>query len=148
MIGCKGFTGNLSVREEDFVTSNSCSIIDNLSRIGGNWLDIKSAVRHKKDIFAFLELHVEQGKVLEDGGLDIGIVNGIVGQKRITVRVKGQANHAGTTPMSNRNDALLAASKIIVGIEKIAQTTSESAVATVGKSVSYTHLTLPTIYSV
>ncbi len=120
MIGCKGFTGNLSVKEEDFVTSNSCSIIDNLSRIGGNWLEIKSAARSKKDIFAFLELHVEQGKVLEDGGLDIGIVNGIVGQKRITVRVKGQANHAGTTPMSNRNDALLAASKIIVGIEQIA----------------------------
>ena len=133
MIGCKGFTGNLSLNEEDFITSNSCSIIDNLSRIGGNWLDIKSAVRSKKDIFAFLELHVEQGKVLEDGGLDIGIVNGIVGQKRITVRVKGQANHAGTTPMSNRNDALLAASKIIVGIEQIAKTTSESAVATVGK---------------
>ena len=133
MVGCKGFTGNLSLNEEDFITSNSCSIIDNLSRIGGNWLDIKSAVRSKKDIFAFLELHVEQGKVLEDGGLDIGIVNGIVGQKRITVRVKGQANHAGTTPMSNRNDALLAASKIIVGIEQIAKTTSESAVATVGK---------------
>jgi len=133
MIGCKGFTGNLSVNEEDFITSNSCSIIDNLSRIGGNWLEIKSAARSKKDIFAFLELHVEQGKVLEDGGLDIGIVNGIVGQKRITVKVKGQANHAGTTPMSNRNDALLAASKIIVGIEQIAKTTSESAVATVGK---------------
>jgi len=133
MVGCKGFTGNLSLNEEDFVTSNSCSIIDNLSRIGGNWLEIKSAARNKKDIFAFLELHVEQGKVLEDGGLDIGIVNGIVGQKRITVSVKGQANHAGTTPMSNRNDALLAASKIIVGIEQIAKTTSESAVATVGK---------------
>jgi len=137
MIGCKGFTGNLSVNEEDFITSNSCSIIDNLSRIGGNWLEIKSAARSKKDIFAFLELHVEQGKVLEDGGLDIGIVNGIVGQKRITVRVKGQANHAGTTPMSNRNDALLAASKIIVGIEQIAKTTSESAVATVGKLKLY-----------
>ena len=133
MIGCKGFTGNLSLNEEDFITSNSCSIIHNLSRIGGNWLEIKSAARSKKDIFAFLELHVEQGKVLEDGGLDIGIVNGIVGQKRITVKVTGQANHAGTTPMSNRNDALLAASKIIVGIEQIAKTTSESAVATVGK---------------
>ena len=133
MIGCKGFTGNLSANEEDFITSNSRSIIENLSRIGGNWLEIKSAVRSKKDIFAFLELHVEQGKVLEDGGLDIGIVNGIVGQKRITVKVTGQANHAGTTPMSNRNDALLAASKIIVGIEQIAKTTSESAVATVGK---------------
>ncbi len=137
MIGCKGFTGNLSVNEEDFITSNSCSIIDNLSRIGGNWLEIKSAARSKKDIFAFLELHVEQGKVLEDGGLDIGIVNGIVGQKRITVKVIGQANHAGTTPMSNRNDALLAASKIIVGIEQIAKTTSESAVATVGKLKLY-----------
>ena len=99
MVGCKGFTGNLSLNEEDLITSNSRSIIDNLSRIGGNWLDIKSAVRRKKDIFAFLELHVEQGKVLEDGGLDIGIVNGIVGQKRITVKVTGQANHAGTTPM-------------------------------------------------
>ena len=54
------------------------------------------------------------GEVLEDGGLDIGIVNGIVGQKRITVRVKGQANHAGTTPMSNRNDALLAALNSII----------------------------------
>ena len=133
MIGCKGFTGNLSSNDKDFFTTNSHSIIDNLSRIGGNWYEIKKAARSTKEIFAFIELHVEQGKVLEQGDLDIGIVNRIVGQKRILVKVKGQANHAGTTPMSARSDSLLAASRIIVGIEKIARDTSNDAVATVGQ---------------
>ena len=133
MIGSKGFSGNISDNPEDYLTSNSESIISNLYKVGGDWENIKNSARNKNHIFAFLELHVEQGKLLEEGGFDIGIVNGIVGQKRITVKVSGQANHAGTTCMTKRSDALLAASRIIVGIEQIALDISKTAVATVGR---------------
>ena len=61
----------------------------------------------KPDIKAFLELHVEQGPVLDVQQLDIGVVQGIVGQRRCSVSVFGQENHAGTTPMNMRNDALV-----------------------------------------
>ena len=72
----------------------------------------------KPDIKAFLELHVEQGPVLDCQQLDIGIVQGIVGQRRCSVSVFGQENHAGTTPMNMRNDALVKTAEIITYINQ------------------------------
>jgi hydantoinase/carbamoylase family amidase len=69
---------------------------------------------------AFVELHIEQGPVLEDRGIDIGVVSGIVGVRRWTARFEGQANHAGTTPMGLRRDALAAAAEVVLGIEELA----------------------------
>ena len=88
--------------------------------------------REEGDIFAFLELHVEQGPVLDKHGADIGIVEGIVGQRRCSFSIKGQANHAGTTPMNMRDDALVKASDLIKYVYEEAGK-YDGLVATVGK---------------
>ena len=95
--------------------------------------DVEDAVRDIEEIRAFLELHIEQGEVLEHEQLPIGIVNGIAGITRYRITVKGEANHAGTTPMNLRNDALTTAAKLITDIEEIANTFADPFVATVGK---------------
>jgi allantoate deiminase len=82
---------------------------------------------------AFIELHIEQGSVLEREGRQIGIVQGIVGQRRFTFEVKGEANHAGTTPMSYRKDALCGASEMILAIRDAAVAYGDPMVATVGR---------------
>jgi len=82
-------------------------------------------------MLAFLELHVEQGPVLETAGVAIGIVEGIVGQRRYYISVTGVARHAGTTPMALRQDALVAAAQIVLAVHQIAQQPGDQ-VATVG----------------
>ncbi len=81
---------------------------------------------------AFVEFHIEQGPVLESEGLSVAAVTGIVGQTRLSVEWKGQANHAGTTPMHLRHDALAAAAEWIHAVEAAARQT-DGLVATVGK---------------
>jgi N-carbamoyl-L-amino-acid hydrolase len=83
---------------------------------------------------AYLELHVEQGPVLETAGLPVGIVEGIVGITWLDLRLKGRADHAGPSPMPLRRDALAAAARLVVGVEGIARETDD-AVATVGRLV-------------
>ena len=85
----------------------------------------------RPDIKAFLELHVEQGPVLDFQQKDIGVVSGIVGQRRCSFSVFGQENHAGTTPMNMRDDALVKTSEIISYINERA-INHEGLVATVG----------------
>jgi allantoate deiminase len=80
----------------------------------------------------FVEIHIEQGPVLEAEGLSVAVVTGIVGQTRITLEFTGQANHAGTTPMRLRHDALAAAAEWIAQVESLAMAT-DGLVATVGK---------------
>ena len=79
------------------------------------------ALKKRDDIAAAFELHIEQGQVLEAGGIAVGIVSGIVGIIRLEVVLHGQANHAGTTPMPLRHDALTAAAEIILAAETLAQ---------------------------
>lgn len=80
----------------------------------------------------YLELHIEQGAVLERTGTSIGIVTDIVGQKRLDVMIEGEANHAGTTPMHYRKDALIGATEMIVRIHELALSYGDPLVATVG----------------
>jgi allantoate deiminase len=80
----------------------------------------------------FFEIHIEQGPVLEAEDLSLAVVTGIVGQSRLTIEFSGQANHAGTTPMHLRHDALAAAAEWISAVESLACAT-DGAVATVGK---------------
>ncbi|WP_246476531.1 M20 family metallo-hydrolase [Salicibibacter cibi] len=84
-----------------------------------------------KDAHAFIELHIEQGPVLEQRQKSIGIVQGIQGLAWLTVHVKGEADHAGTTPMSGRKDALVAASSMVTALSKYASSVEEL-VITVG----------------
>ena len=133
MVGCKGMAGTASGDPAAYATSNGEPIADNLERIGGHWPSLASACRPDAAVAAFLELHVEQGAVLEQRGDAIGVVEGIVGQRRFTVRVEGQANHAGTTPMALRQDALAAAARIVLAVESLAQDHPGDPVATVGR---------------
>ncbi|MAV11192.1 MAG: Zn-dependent hydrolase [Synechococcus sp. MED850] len=133
MVGCKGLVGTASDCPSDYATSNGESIEANLARIGGHWPSLSSAQRAETAVAAFLELHVEQGAVLEQRGHSIGVVEGVVGQRRFSIRVRGQANHAGTTPMDLRQDALVAASRIVLAIESMAVEHPGDPVATVGR---------------
>jgi allantoate deiminase len=82
--------------------------------------------------FAYLEMHIEQGPVLESAGHALGVVEAIVGQSRLLTSFTGKANHAGTTPMHLRHDALAAAAEWIVGVERVAGAQEIGLVATVG----------------
>jgi beta-ureidopropionase / N-carbamoyl-L-amino-acid hydrolase len=82
---------------------------------------------------AYLELHIEQGPVLESLGQPAGVVGGIVGITWNDVAITGQADHAGPSPMQLRRDALTASAEIILGVEAIARSRDETAVATVGR---------------
>lgn len=89
------------------------------------------------DWHAFCELHVEQDTALEAGGYGVGIVSAITGICHVEVRIEGEANHAGATPMGERTDALAAAAEIVLAVEEMANdivaSSSETAVGTVGK---------------
>ena len=82
MVGCKGMAGTASADPSDYTTSNGEPIQRNLARLGGDWDRLASAARRDDAIAAFIELHVEQGAVLEGRGDSIGVVQGVVGQRR------------------------------------------------------------------
>lgn len=132
VIGCKAMSGGIVDGPEYYARLDGTPIQICLEKVGGNWDQIHTAKRDRSEIKAFVELHVEQGRVLESVNCPIGIVQGIVGQHRFAVKITGQMNHAGTTPMNDRKDALLAAAKIIVAVNDIAIATPGDQVATVG----------------
>jgi hydantoinase/carbamoylase family amidase len=92
----------------------------------------KSLLESRK-LRAMLEVHIEQGAVLENKGYRIGLVEAIAGIKHLDVTIIGTADHAGTTPMDDRSDALQAAARIITAVEEIAQDIGSNTVATVGR---------------
>jgi len=125
----KGLTDdNLSV-----VTNSRKTIREGIKFIGGDPDKLSSIVRKKGDIAAYLELHIEQGGSLYAEKIDIGVVEGIVGVFWWEVTVEGFANHAGTTPMNQRHDALLAAAKYIEAVNRVVTSMPGRQVGTVGK---------------
>ncbi|MEM7064662.1 MAG: Zn-dependent hydrolase [Cyanobacteria bacterium P01_B01_bin.77] len=120
MIGSKAMGSKALLNLEHYrSTHDNNSIQNNLERLGGDWEKLPLAQRDTRSLVAFVELHIEQGPVLEATGNDIGLVTGIVGQRRYSITVAGQASHAGTTPMSMRQDALVAASELVLAIHRI-----------------------------
>ena len=81
--------------------------------------NLSQAVRHGEDMKAFVELHIEQGRVLEKEGKTIGIVEAIAAPTQLKIRVEGVAAHSGSTPMEERQDALVTASMIVLAIQEI-----------------------------
>ncbi|WP_295614246.1 Zn-dependent hydrolase [Chamaesiphon sp. GL140_3_metabinner_50] len=132
VIGSKGMAGEVLEDASYYARLDGTPIQTCLDRIGGNWSQIVTAKRQPSEMVAFVELHVEQGGVLEYLDKPIGIVTGVVGQYRFAVNVIGRANHAGTTPMNMRKDALVAASEIVLAVNKIARSIDGDQVATVG----------------
>lgn len=132
MVGCKAIAGQLLNDADLYRSRDGVSIQACLDRVGGNWDSIFSARRTPESMVAFVELHVEQGPVLTSAGKEIGIVTGIVGQRRYWITIEGQSSHAGTTPMPMRQDALVAASKLVLAINRIGNQPGDQ-VATVGR---------------
>lgn len=132
MIGSKAISGQVNDDPNYYRCPDGTEIETCLDRIGGNWHELERSRRYPQELAAFVELHVEQGPILESIGKQIGVVEGIVGQRRFIITVRGSANHAGTTPMYMRKDALVAAAKIVLAVNQIANTPGQQ-VATVGK---------------
>lgn len=119
--------------ELDVETASGFSIRDGIRRVGGNPDDLAAPVMEPGSLAAFLELHIEQGATLERAGVPIGVVEGIVGIRRWFVTVTGEKNHAGTTPMDQRRDALVTASRLVTAIHETALGMEGRQVATVGR---------------
>jgi len=131
MIGSKAMSGRVIDDSPYYRRPDGTDIQTCLERVGGNWNHINQAQRSSRDINAFVELHIEQGPILESMGKQIGVVEGVVGQRRYTITVKGSSSHAGSTPMHMRQDALVAASKVVLAVNRLANTPGQQ-VATVG----------------
>jgi len=106
-----------------------------LSKIGLSKKDINNSYREPKQFKCYLEMHIEQGKELENNRFSIGVVTGIVGTWRFMVKVQGTASHAGTTPMDQRDDALLKSLPVIQYVNQIARDINKGMVGTVGNVI-------------
>ena len=136
-LGSRGIAGLLN--EEIFSRQDKTGRIlgDEIDKIGGNTKLLKGQLSIVKNIIACLELHIEQGKILESDNTDIGIVRSIPTISRHTVKINGQAGHSGTLLMNQRADALVIASELILYINqfasKISRESNQHFVSTVGK---------------
>ena len=133
LIGSRGMSGELDEETLDLVSRSGKTVRQGIAAIGGNPDRIREAARAVGDIEAYLEIHIEQGNILDARGISIGVVEGIVGIARWDVTIEGSANHAGTTPMKERRDALLAAAQLILEVNRIVTAEPGSQVGTVGR---------------
>ena len=117
-VGSRGMTGSLNDKMLDLTDPMGEKLRDALRRVGGEPDRLNQAKRD--DIRAFLELHIEQGVVLESQSIDTGIVTSIVGIRRLEIVFQGEADHAGTTPMALRHDALVAAAHMVSSVRQAA----------------------------
>ena len=132
LVGSRSMSGLLEQEDLDAVDDDGHGLGPCLADIGGDMSRIDEAVRKPGDLAAYFELHIEQGPYLYRSGTPIGVVTGITGRAVFEVEIEGKANHAGTTPMSTRRDALVSASKLVLDIQKMAAEQEICRVSTVG----------------
>jgi N-carbamoyl-L-amino-acid hydrolase len=132
LTGSHAVVGELSREALQIKSHSGKTIGEGIRFIGGEPDNLQSAKRSSSEILAYLELHIEQGRILEAEKINIGVVEGIVGINVWDVAVLGFANHAGTTPMNQRKDALLAAARLVDSVNHIARSIPGRQVATVG----------------
>ncbi len=112
-IGSRALSGKLDAAMLAARNPQGETLAEGMARIGADPQRLARPLRGPASTAAFVELHIEQGPVLEKAGLPIGVVTNIVGIRRVSFTVQGQADHAGTTPMDIRQDALVGAARII-----------------------------------
>lgn len=133
-VGSKVVSGKLDIEKTKILKDkNGTSLYEAAKEFGCDVDSLFSAILPKKHFYSYMELHIEQGPVLENSNIPVGIVTGIAAPIRYELKIVGRADHSGATPMNMRADALVAASEIILGIEEIASKKSgKTTVATVG----------------
>ncbi|KQZ98009.1 MAG: Zn-dependent hydrolase [Achromobacter sp.] len=135
-VGSRALCGHLSADMLDARNPQGETLAQGIARIGGDPSALNAPLRRAGETAAFVELHIEQGPVLESRQLPIGVVTNIVGIRRVQIVVEGQPDHAGTTPMDIRRDALVGAARIIDAANRQASAASGNphyVVATVGR---------------
>ncbi len=133
LTGSRALSGRLNAQALEESSRSGMSVRQGIAALGGNADRIARTIRRPGEVKAYLELHIEQGGRLESEGTDIGIVEGFVGIRWWDVTVRGSANHAGTTPMNARRDALLAAARLVIAVNRAATSLPGRQVATVGR---------------
>ncbi|MGH8222120.1 MAG: hydantoinase/carbamoylase family amidase, partial [Woeseiaceae bacterium] len=133
LVGSVAMTTGLDDSHLDDVSHSGLTVREGIRKVGGDPDRLDEARREAGELAAFIELHIEQGAVLDEAGIDIGVVEGIVGIHWWDVDIEGFANHAGTTPMDRRRDALVSAAELALAINRIATSLPGRQVATVGR---------------
>lgn len=133
LIGSKAIIGTLTAEALAVITHSGKTVREGIKALGGNPDALDKVARKKGDLTAFIEIHIEQGSTLASKGIDIGVVEGIVGINWWDVTIEGFANHAGTTPMDKRQDALLAAAHLIIAVNRVVTDVPGRQVGTVGR---------------
>ncbi|MFQ6005128.1 MAG: Zn-dependent hydrolase [Woeseia sp.] len=133
LTGSRAMTSGLSQGALDVMSHSGISIAEGIRVVGGDPQRLESAKRGPDEFAAFIELHIEQGAILHEESIDIGVVEGIVGIRWWDVMIEGFANHAGTTPMNRRRDAMLAAAELTLAVNRVAISLDGRQVATVGR---------------
>jgi allantoate deiminase len=117
LTGSRAVAGTFDPRSLEAVDPDDITLADALRAFGCDPGRLGAVARRPEDVLGYVELHIEQGPVLEAEGLPVGVVTAINGASRFAVRVGGVAGHAGTVPMRLRRDALAAAAEMIVAID-------------------------------
>ena len=133
LTGSRAMVGEIGDTTLSVVSHSGMTIGDGIRAVGGDPNRLDLAERRPGEIKAFIELHIEQGAILHDEKVDIGVVEGIVGIRWWDVTIEGFANHAGTTPMNRRWDAMISAAEYILAVNRVATSMSGGQVATVGR---------------
>ncbi len=137
LIGSRAMAGLLEPEDLAAVDAEGVSLAQRMADIGGDLSRVDEAARPGSntgggDLAAYFELHIEQGPYLYHSGTPIGVVTGITGRAIFELEISGMSNHAGTTPMSQRSDALVAASRLVLQVQRMAAEDEICRVATAG----------------
>ncbi len=132
LLGSRAVAGLWEAEDFAAVADDGATLAARLPDIGGNSSRIEQARRRPDELACYLELHIEQGPTLHRGGFPIGVVTGITGRSVYHIDIVGEANHAGTTPMALRRDAMPAAAQIALAVRRIAGEMEVCRVGTVG----------------
>lgn len=134
LTGSHAMVGQLTEQETELkIDKDGKSFETVIEEYGSSLSAVWHAKRKMSDIELFVELHIEQGKILEKNDLSVGVVKGIAGPVWMNVTFEGEAGHAGNTPMNDRRDSMVAASHFIHSVSSLPSRFSETAVATIGK---------------
>ncbi|MGH2937191.1 MAG: allantoate amidohydrolase [Solirubrobacterales bacterium] len=131
-LGSSALAGTFDPAWLEYRDGEGIAMADAIRAAGGDPTAIATARRDPADLLGYVEVHLEQGPILEAEGLPLGVVTGIVGQSRARLTILGEAGHAGTVPQALRRDALCAAAEIVLVAESLAWRTP-GLVATVGE---------------
>jgi len=132
LLGSSTWSGRMTATQlAQIKDREGVSYLEAMERAGVKIQD--SSLLNSHSLKAMLELHIEQGSILESRNARIGVVDAIVGIKQVIVTIEGSANHSGTTPIDRRRDAIQGAARIIAAVESVVQQEGAAAVATVGQ---------------